>query len=77
MLYVQILKDNDSHHAFSQLTRFVDDVDDDENSSAIRKLRFQMFQKNSVHLIKKLMYISYSWINNNDIDKSKNFINFI
>lgn len=63
MLYVQILKDNDSHHAFSQLTRFVDDVDDDEiheNSSVIRKLRFQMFQKNSVHLIKKLMYISYS-----------------
>lgn len=58
MLYVQILKDNDSHHAFSQLTRFVDD--DDENSSVIRKLRFQMFQKNSVHLIKKLMYISYS-----------------
>lgn len=77
MLYVQILKDNDSYHAFSQLTRFVDDVDDDENSSVIRKLRFQMFQKNSVHLIKKLMYISYSWINNNDIDKSKNFINFI
>lgn len=77
MLYVQILKDNDSHHAFSQLTRFVDDVDDDENSSVIRKLRFQMFQKNSVHLIKKLMYISYSWINNNNIDKSKNFINFI
>lgn len=60
MLYVQILKDKDSHHAFSQLTRFVDDVDDDENSSVIRKLRFQMFQKNSVHLIKKLMYISYS-----------------
>lgn len=37
MLYVQILKDNDSHHAFSQLTRFVDDVDDDENSSVINK----------------------------------------
>lgn len=45
MLFVQILKDNDSHHAFSQLTRFVDDDaddadddedDDDESSSVIR-----------------------------------------